>query len=94
LTALVKKFEPYGQGNPRPKFISTNVEILQSDSMGKEGEHLRFSFVQDGIVMQGVKFKSKELFKAGQKVTFTYTVNENHFRGNINLQLMVDKVTV
>jgi len=94
LTALVKKFEPYGQGNPRPKFISTNVEILQAESMGKEGEHLRFTFVQDGIVMQGVKFKSKEVFEAGQKVTLTYTVNENHFRGNVNLQLMVDKVTV
>ncbi len=62
--------------------------------MGKEGDHLRFSFEQNGIVMQGVKFKSKERFKAGQKVTLTYTVNENHFRGNVNLQLMVDKVTV
>ncbi len=94
LTNLVKKFEPYGQGNSRPKFISTNIEILQAETMGKEGEHLRFSFVQDGIVMQGVKFKSREVFEAGQKVTLTYTVNENHFRGNINLQLMVDKVTV
>ena len=94
LTTLVKKFEPYGQGNPRPKFISSNVEILQAETMGKEGEHLRFSFAQDGIVMQGVKFKTKELFEVGQKVTFTYTVNENHFRGNVNLQLMVDKVTV
>ena len=94
LTALVKKFEPYGQGNPRPKFISRNVEILQAETMGKEGEHLRFSFAQDGIVMQGVKFKSKEVFETGQKVTLTYTVNENRFRGNINLQLMVDKVTI
>ena len=93
LTALVKKYEPYGQGNPTPKFISTNVEILQVDTMGKEGEHLRFSFVQDDIVMQGVKFKSKEVFKTGQKVTLIYTLNENHFRGNVNLQLMVDKVT-
>ena len=94
LTGLLKKFEPYGQGNSRPKFISSNVEILQAETMGKEGEHLRFSFVQDGIVMQGVKFKSKEVFEAGQKVTLTYSVNENRFRGNVNLQLMVDKVTV
>jgi len=94
LTNLVKKFEPYGQGNSRPKFISRNVEILQVDSMGKEGEHLRFSFAQDGIVMKGVKFKSKEMFETGQKVTLAYTVNENYFRGNVNLQLMVDKVTV
>jgi len=94
LTNLIKKYEPYGQGNPTPKFISTNVEILQADTMGKEGEHLRFSFAQDGVVMQGVKFKTREVFDVGQKVDITYTVNENHFRGNVNLQLMVDKITV
>ncbi len=92
LTALVKKFEPYGQGNSTPKFISTNVEILQIDTMGKEREHLRFSFAQDGIVMHGVKFKTKEVFKVGQRVTITYTVNENHFRNSIYLQLIIDKI--
>jgi single-stranded-DNA-specific exonuclease len=94
LLNIVKKFEPYGQGNTTPKFISTNVEILQADTMGKEGEHLRFSFVQDGIVMQGVKFKTRESFEAGQKVDITYTVNENRFRGNVTLQLMVDKIVI
>jgi single-stranded-DNA-specific exonuclease len=94
LTSLVKKFEPYGQGNPRPKFMSKNVEILQADTMGKNDEHLRFSFAQNGIVMQGVKFKTKEVFDIGSKVTIVYTVNENHFRGNTTLQLMIDKVTI
>jgi single-stranded-DNA-specific exonuclease len=94
LTSLVKKFEPYGQGNPRPKFMSKNVEILQADTMGKNDEHLRFSFAQNGIVMQGVKFKTKEVFDIGSKVTIAYTVNENHFRGNTTLQLMIDKVTI
>lgn len=92
LTNIIKKYEPYGQGNPTPKFISTNVEILQSDTMGKEGEHLRFSFAQDGIVMQGVKFKTREVFEVGQKVDIIYTVNENHFRAKVTLQLMVEKL--
>jgi single-stranded-DNA-specific exonuclease len=92
LTTVVKKFEPYGEGNSAPKFISTNVEILQADTMGKEGEHLRFSFAQDGIIMQGVKFKTKEVFEVGSKVDIIYTVNENYFRGKTTLQLMVDKV--
>jgi single-stranded-DNA-specific exonuclease len=92
LTSIVKKYGPYGQGNTTPKFISTNVEILQADTMGKEGEHLRFSFVQDGIIMQGVKFKTKEIFEVGSKADIIYTVNENVFRGRTTLQLMVDKV--
>ncbi len=92
LTKLVQKYEPYGQGNPTPKFISKNVEILQADSMGKEGEHLRFSFVQEGLVMAGVQFKTREVYEVGSRVDVVYTVNENHFRGKVTLQLMVDKI--
>jgi len=92
LTQLVKKFEPYGQGNPTPKFVSKDVQIHQVDTMGKEGEHLRFSFMQDGVLLPGVKFKTREKFTVGSKVDVVYTVNENHFRGNVTLQLMVDKI--
>jgi single-stranded-DNA-specific exonuclease len=92
LMKLMQKYAPYGQGNPRPKFISKGVEILQADTMGKEAEHLRFSFAQEGIVLQGVKFKSQERFQVGRKVDVIYTVNENHFRGNVTLQLMVEKI--
>jgi len=92
LTKLMKEFEPYGQANPMPKYISKNVEMLQVDSMGKEGEHLRFSFAQEGIVMQAVQFKAKNSYVAGSKVDVVYTVNENHFRGKVTLQLMVEKI--
>jgi len=94
LTNLVKQYEPYGQGNSTPKYISKNVEILQADTMGKEGEHLRFSFLQDGIVMAGVQFKTREIYEVGSRVDVIYTVNENHFRGNVSLQLMVEKINV
>jgi len=94
LTKCIKKYEPYGQGNPTPKFISKDVELLQADTMGKEGEHLRFSFAQEGIVMAGVQFKTSEVYEVGSVVDVVYTVNENHFRGNVTLQLMVEKVIV
>ncbi len=92
LTALIKKYEPYGEGNPRPKFISKNVEIVQSDSIGKENEHLRFSFMQNNIIMPGIQFKTFEIYEVGSKVDIIYTVNENHFRGNVTLQLMIEKI--
>jgi len=55
---------------------------------------MRFTFVQDGIVMYGVKFKTDESFEVGQRVDITYVVNENHFRGNVTLQLLVDKIVM
>ena len=94
LITVMKQFEPYGQGNPTPKFISKGVTLHQVDTMGKEGEHLRFSLMQDGILLPGVKFKSREKFTAGDRVDIVYTVNENHFRGNVTLQLMLEKITL
>ncbi len=92
LTALIQRYAPYGEGNPTPKFISKDVEILQADRMGKGGEHLRFTFAQEGITAAAVQFKTKENYEVGSSVDVVYTVSENHFRGRVTLQLMVEKV--
>ncbi|SFV55666.1 Single-stranded-DNA-specific exonuclease RecJ [hydrothermal vent metagenome] len=88
----MKSYEPYGQGNPRPKFISSNVMIEDVNDMGKEKEHRRFTFSQNGITQQAVLFKTKEVFKIGQVVTVIYEINENYFNNRVNLQLMVEKI--
>ncbi|MDD5406258.1 MAG: single-stranded-DNA-specific exonuclease RecJ [Sulfurovaceae bacterium] len=92
LINLIKKYEPYGYGNPVPKFVSKNVEIIQLDTMGKEEEHMRFVFMQEGIIMHGVKFKAKKTLNIGQKVTLLYTINENNYRGKKTQQLIIKKI--
>ena len=92
LVNSLKAYEPYGQGNPRPKFITTNVTIEDVAEMGKEKEHRRFTFSHEGVMQQAVLFKTKELFEIGQKVTVIYGINENHFNNRISLQLMVEKI--
>lgn len=87
----LKAYEPYGQANARPKFISSNVMIEDVMEMGKEKEHRRFSFSQNGIVHQAVLFKTKEVFHIGEVVSVIYTLNENHFNNRVTLQLMVEK---
>ena len=92
LVNMMKKYEPYGQGNPRPKFITYNVTIEDVNNMGKSKEHRRFTFSHNGAIQQGVLFKTKEMFKIGQLVTLIYTVNENRFNNRVTIQLMIEKV--
>ena len=92
LVNMMKSYEPYGQGNPRPKFITKNVTIEDVNDMGKEKEHRRFTFSHHGVTQQAVLFKTKEVFKIGQTVTVIYGINENHFNNRITLQLMVEKI--
>ncbi len=94
LVRLIKQYEPYGLANTKPKFITSSVRIADVNAMGKEGEHLRFLFEQHGQVFTGVKFKTTEKFNIDDKVDIVYTVNENKFRGNTTLQLMVEKVII
>jgi single-stranded-DNA-specific exonuclease len=92
LVNTLKAYEPYGQGNVRPKFISTNVLIEDVADMGKEKEHRRFAFSQDGKTQQAVLFKTKEVFHIGQVISVIYELNENHFNNRVILQLMVEKI--
>jgi single-stranded-DNA-specific exonuclease len=92
LMHLLERFEPYGQGNPRPKFITSQVTLAAIQTMGKEKNHLRFTFESDGIYLQGVQFKTTATYPVGLRCDIVYTLNENHFRGETTIQLMVEKI--
>ena len=92
LIEMLKRYEPYGQGNSRPKFITSNVIIEDVNNMGKEDEHRRFTLSHNGIVQQAVLFKTKEVFEIGQNITLTYGINENYFNNRVTLQLMIEKI--
>ena len=89
---IMKVYEPYGQENSKPKFITTNVTIEDVNSMGKEKEHKRFIFSHKGVFHKGVLFKTKEKFNIGQRVDIIYTINENHFNNRVTIQLMVEEI--
>ena len=92
LVNMMQKYEPYGQGNPRPKFITHNVIIEDVNNMGKSKEHRRFIFSHNGVIQQGVLFKTKEIFKIKEQISLVYNISENHYNNRISLQLMVDKI--
>ncbi len=92
LIELIKQYEPYGEGNRRPKFITKNVLIEDIATMGKEGEHKRFIFFKDGIRLKGVLFKTRESFFINHYVDIIYTVNENTFNNRVTIQLIVEEI--
>jgi single-stranded-DNA-specific exonuclease len=92
LLRLLERFEPYGQGNPRPKFLTRRVTLAALQTMGAEKNHLRFTFESGGLYLQGVQFKTTATYPIGAPCDITYTLNENHFRGETTIQLMVEKI--
>lgn len=90
---IISQMEPFGPENLRPVFISKNVTDTGWSKIVKE-HHIRFSLKQDDIVITGIGFgmASKfSLLEKKQPVDIVYTIDENEWNGNKNIQLkMID----
>ncbi len=92
LIEMIAQFEPFGEGNPKPKFITKNVEILAVQTMGKEGNHLRFTLREGKHIFNAVQFKTYATYEIGQYVEIIYRLNKNYFRGETTIQLMMEHI--
>jgi len=92
LIDIFKQYEPYGQANSRPKFITYGVTIEDVSTMGKNGEHKRFLLSHNGVIHTAILFKTQLEFNIGDKINVIYTINENHFNNRVTIQLMIESI--
>jgi len=92
LINLIEKFEPFGEGNRRPKFIAKDVTISDIKLLGKNKEHQKFSLTQQNISLEALLFRNSREFKIGQKVDIIFTVNKNIFNNQVKIQLILEDI--
>ena len=88
---IISQMEPYGPENLRPVFITKNISDTSWSKIVKE-LHIRFVLKQDNIVLTGIGFNMAEKFHLLQMkkpVDVVYTIDENEWNGETNLQLKV-----
>ena len=97
---VLKQFAPFGPGNMKPMFVSKKVfDYGTSRLVGKEQEHLKMELIDSSSenVMNGIAFNMhayNEQLKALNKLDICYTLEENTFAGNTNIQLMVRDIKI
>jgi len=86
LLDILHAFEPYGEGNPKPKFISTaKIEHIQN----LKDNHYKLILSQNDIYLPAVIFRYDGEFD--EIITFKFTVEENNFRGR-TVQLIIEEI--
>lgn len=94
---ILSQFAPFGPGNMTPVFMTENLQDTgYGKCVGEEKTHLRVTVTQNGYgKLTGIGFglgdkmkfiSKKKLFKAA------YTLDENHWNGNVNLQMKLKDV--
>ena len=82
-------FEPNGYGNPDAIFVSRNLKIKTSRTVGAEGKHLKITFENErGLSMDAIGFRLGHLQRTlPSRVDALYSFESNEYNGRTTLQL-------
>ncbi len=83
----LKKLEPFGMGNPAPRFLCKNVLPLSFRAVGAEGRHLKCTFQQGMAVRDGIFFGGGDW--AGRDtgaLVLSMSPEINEFRGKVSAE--------
>ena len=90
----LKRFAPFGPGNPKPLFCTLDVyDFGTSKVVGREQEHIKLELVdsKSNNVMNGIAFgqsASARYIKSRRSFDIAYTIEDNVFkRGSVQLQI-------
>ena len=91
---VLKQLAPFGPGNMRPMFLSQQVyDAGYTKCVGQDDAHLKLNVKQkDSQPINGIAFSRGsdcELLKSKKPVDLMYILDENHWNGNVSIELMV-----
>ncbi|MBC7911150.1 MAG: single-stranded-DNA-specific exonuclease RecJ [Pyrinomonadaceae bacterium] len=97
LAEELKQLEPFGAGNPRPVFMTRNLQLLSEPRVLKE-RHLKLKVAGadrrpvEAVWWDGVEELDGRTLTTGSRIEMAYTVETNTWQGVTRLQLVVKDV--
>lgn len=95
LLELLEQFEPYGEGNPRPKFLLREADVVAIKLFGQDQSHSRLELRPSHFspkTLELIAFRRTLECPENKKMSCSYTVNKNEWNGRVSIQLMVERI--
>lgn len=95
LIMFIKRFEPFGHGNPEPVFYLPNATVSKRRHLGKDGTHLKLDALDDkGNLLQLIGFGMAASCNhdAGERVNLWFKLIKNEWQGVIRLEGQLVKI--
>ncbi|MCX6052948.1 MAG: single-stranded-DNA-specific exonuclease RecJ [Campylobacterales bacterium] len=95
LLNLLESFEPFGEGNLRPKFLLRDAEIVSIKLMGSDKSHSKIEvrqFPHAKQTLELIAFRTVLEMPKNKKLTCSYTITKNEFNNRVSLQLLINKI--
>ncbi|MFA6254626.1 MAG: single-stranded-DNA-specific exonuclease RecJ [Patescibacteria group bacterium] len=89
----LEKFIPYGEGNPKPIFLASDLTVVEAQTVGQDRKHMRLMVKHTTpIIRKTIGFCFGDWcakLKTGDKVDMVFEVDVNEWNGNRELQLKI-----
>jgi len=95
LIDALNSFEPFGEGNSKPLFLTKHLNIEQVQTVGNDGKHLKVLVSQNGDLnnlhkLIGFSFGSWcAKLNIGDKIDIVFELGINEWNGNREMQLKI-----
>jgi single-stranded-DNA-specific exonuclease len=93
LFSEIRKFEPFGEGNREPVFLSKNLVLMDIKLVGNGQKHIKFSFqAGKSKIFEGIFWKSGERFsdfEVGDELSVVFILRSNEWNGSRKLELNI-----
>ena len=95
LLEILERFEPYGEANPRPKFLLQEAKVVSIKLIGRDKTHSKIE-VKESLVhkdsIELIAFRKVFEMPEDKIINCSFKVSKNEFNGRVSLQLLVDKI--
>lgn len=93
LVDTLKRFEPFGEKNPRPLFVSYNLTVISASLVGATQKHIRCSLQSPtGKTQKFIGFYRSDLagiITSGASIDVVYEVGISEWNGNKEIQCKI-----
>lgn len=88
LVEQIERLAPFGNGNPKPVFMSRRLAVADDRRIGKDGTHRRLLLEDsNGSKQPVIWFRGADVELPDGLIDFAYSLSINEYRGERSLQL-------
>jgi single-stranded-DNA-specific exonuclease len=92
LIEAVDNLQPFGYGNPTPRFLSRNLQVKYKKAVGQDGHHLRLTLFDGRQNWSAIAFRQgywADKLQVSQPIDVVYHLEFNDWNGERRMQLNI-----
>lgn len=92
LVEAIENLQPFGYGNPTPRFVTKNLQVKFIKQVGRDGHHLRLVLHDGKQTWSAIAFRQGHWagkLKPAQTIDAVYSLEFNEWNGSRTMQLNI-----